>query len=118
MTSGTWGEYSTPAAFTTGTLATPIESQSSAPSETALRQNYPNPFNPTTAINYELAAATHVTLKVYDVLGQEVETLVESPQSAGSYSVTWNAAGRSSGIYLFRLTTGEYSSTRRMVLLK
>jgi len=118
MASGAWGEFSSPAAFTTGTVATPIESEESAPTETALRQNYPNPFNPATAINYQLAAATHVTLKVYDVLGQEVETLVEAPQSAGTYSVTWNAAGRSSGVYLFRLTTGGYSATRRMVLLK
>jgi GH18 family chitinase len=115
---GTWGQFSSLASFTTGTIATPVESGEGVPQETALLQNYPNPFNPSTAISYQLGAATHVSLKVYDVLGQEVETLVDAPQSAGSHSSTWNAAGRSSGVYLFRLTTGDYSSTKRMVLLK
>ncbi|HMK39592.1 MAG TPA: T9SS type A sorting domain-containing protein, partial [Bacteroidota bacterium] len=115
---GGWDPFSSIASFTTGTVATGIESDDVIPSETALRQNYPNPFNPSTAISYQIATPTHVSLKVYDLLGQELETLVEAPQAAGSYSVTWNAAGRSSGVYIIRLTTAEHSSSRRMVLLK
>ncbi len=115
---GVWCSYSTAASFTTGVVATPIDPEQAAPRETELLQNYPNPFNPTTAIGYRLSADTHVTLKVFDVLGKEIETLVDAVQPRGAYAATWNAANRSSGAYLFRLTTGEYTSTRRMVLLK
>jgi hypothetical protein len=83
-----------------------------------LDQNYPNPFNPTTVIGYRLAAGSHVTLKVIDVLGREVATLVSERQSEGSYSVTFQASNLPSGIYFYRLQTGSFTQTRKMILLR
>ncbi len=105
----------------------------SLPESYSLSQNYPNPFNPTTAISYavpstgQLAAdggrPTSVTLKVYNILGQEVRTLVDEKQVPGHYSVSWDGRdsrgkGVSSGIYIYRLDAGGYSSSRKMVLLR
>jgi len=93
-----------------------------------LYQNYPNPFNPTTTIKYSIATSSplakgrteegFVTLKVYDVLGREVATLVNEKQSPGSYSVMFNASGIPSGIYFYKLTAGKFSQTKKMLLLK
>lgn len=83
-----------------------------------LAQNYPNPFNPETAIRYQLSAASDVRLKVFDVLGRAVRTLVNDRQAAGDYSVMFNASGLPSGIYFYRLQAGGYTQTRKMVLLK
>lgn len=83
-----------------------------------LFQNYPNPFNPNTKINYELINSKFVSLKVYDVLGNEVETLVSEKQNAGSYSVTFDAASKPSGIYFYKLVTDDFSETKKMVLVK
>lgn len=87
-----------------------------------LSQNYPNPFNPETAISYQLIAASEVSLKVFDVLGREVATLVNERKPAGAYRVRFNASQRSSGIYFYRLTAsgsqGTFSETKKMVLLK
>ena len=80
-----------------------VEQESAIPTF-GLAQNYPNPFNPTTAISYQLLANGFVTLKVYDVLGREVASLVEGQKGAGSYTVQWNASGMPSGIYLYRLS--------------
>jgi hypothetical protein len=88
------------------------------PRRFALEQNYPNPFNPTTAISYQLPAFSNVVLKVYNVLGREVATLVNEKQAAGKYSVTWNAASMPSGVYFYRLQAGAYSGTKKLVLLK
>ncbi|GEM_PF-959347 len=84
----------------------------------SLDQNYPNPFNPSTVISYRLPFNSSVTLKVYDVLGREVETLVSDHQNAGSYSVTFNVGNLPSGIYFYRLKTGTYSETKKLVLLR
>ncbi|MGE5681230.1 MAG: YCF48-related protein [Bacillota bacterium] len=84
----------------------------------SLEQNYPNPFNPSTTINYSIASDGFVTLKVYNVLGNEVAALVNKEQAAGNYSVNFNAAGLSNGVYLYTLTSGNYSSTRKLLLLK
>jgi len=91
-----------------------------APSTYALKQNYPNPFNPATSINYELPKSSHVTLKVYNLLGQEVASLVNTTQNAGSYSVNFstNSYGMSSGIYFYRLDTGNYSEMKKMAVIK
>jgi peptidoglycan/xylan/chitin deacetylase (PgdA/CDA1 family) len=93
------------------------------PESFALGQNYPNPFNPTTAIGYELSANSQVSLKVYDVLGREVATLVNGRQNAGSHSVTFNGSRLSSGAYLYRLVAednkGErFISTKKMLMVK
>lgn len=69
-----------------------------------LQQNYPNPFNPETVIRYELAAAGQVKLAVYNLLGQEIQTLVDNKQNAGSYEISFKAAGLSSGVYFYKLT--------------
>ena len=88
------------------------------PQEFSLKQNYPNPFNPSTIINYEIPKSSLVTLKVYDVLGREVATLINEEKSAGKYNVTFNASKYSSGIYFYRITAGNFSQIKKMVLLK
>jgi hypothetical protein len=88
------------------------------PSVYALQQNYPNPFNPVTRIGYDLPEGGRVTLKVFDLLGREVATLVDGDQEAGRKSVTWNAAGAGSGVYFYRLTAGSYSETRHLMLTR
>lgn len=83
-----------------------------------LAQNYPNPFNPTTSISYTVPERTNVTLKVFDVLGREVANLVNGVQEAGSYSLNFDASKLSSGIYLYSISTGKYSATKKMMLMK
>ena len=84
----------------------------------SLRQNYPNPFNPATTIRYEVLRPGYVTLKIFNILGQEVETIVSARQAAGEYMVDWDAANFTSGIYFYRLQVGEFSETRKLILLK
>jgi hypothetical protein len=94
------------------------------PTETALSANYPNPFNPTTTINYQLATPGFVTLKLYNVLGEEVARLVDEGKDAGYYTTTWNANANASGIYYLRMNvvdeTGKqsYQSVKKIVLMK
>ncbi|MCL4538210.1 MAG: T9SS type A sorting domain-containing protein [Bacteroidetes bacterium] len=83
-----------------------------------LSQNYPNPFNPTTTINYSVPNNSFVTLKVYNVLGQEVATLFAGNQKAGTYEATFEGRSLASGVYFYRLTAGSYSNVKKMVLLK
>jgi len=98
---------------------TDVEQPSSRqPVKFMLMQNYPNPFNPSTTIDYTLEQAGMVTLKVYNLLGQEVYTLVDGYQNAGSYHTTLNAQGLSSGIYFYRLKTQNAVQTRKMILLQ
>jgi hypothetical protein len=94
------------------------ESGNSAPPTFALGQNYPNPFNPTTVISYTLASSVHVSLKVYNVLGQEVATLVDRTESEGTKSVTLDASRLASGLYIYKLAAGSYIETKRMLLMK
>jgi hypothetical protein len=84
----------------------------------SLSQNYPNPFNPSTVISYQLPVISSVTLKVYDILGREVATLVNEEKPAGSYEVQFDASGLTSGIYFYQLNAGQYSETKKMILLK
>jgi PKD repeat protein len=88
------------------------------PNEFKLEQNYPNPFNPTTNIKFSMSNLQFVTLKVYDMLGKEVTTLVKEKLTPGTYSINWNAAEYPSGVYFYKIITGGYSETKRMLLLK
>jgi hypothetical protein len=83
-----------------------------------LEQNYPNPFNPSTTINYTLSERSAVTLKVYDVLGNEIVSLVNTTQEAGKYNINFDATGLSSGLYIYTLNTGNFTSSKKMMLLK
>ena len=94
------------------------EDSPSVPASYSLSQNYPNPFNPTTQITYQLKNAQHVRLTVYDITGREVALLVNQMQSAGKHTVTFQGDNLSTGIYFYRLKAGNFSSTRKMILLK
>jgi hypothetical protein len=83
-----------------------------------LYQNYPNPFNPITSIEYSIPLDSHVSLKVYDILGNEVATLVNESKLPGSYQVSFDASGLASGVYFYKLQTGSYSQSRKMIILK
>jgi hypothetical protein len=89
-----------------------------SPATFALEQNYPNPFNPSTSIQYRVSNNSQVSIKVYDVLGNEVATLVNEQKPVGTYEVKFNAAGLSSGIYLYKLQAGSMVETKKMLLLK
>ncbi|MFN0157125.1 MAG: T9SS type A sorting domain-containing protein [Bacteroidota bacterium] len=83
-----------------------------------LAQNYPNPFNPSTMINYQLTTSNWVTLRVYNILGQEVRTLVNERKDAGEHRVEFNAEGLPSGVYVYRIQSGNYVLNRKMILLR
>ena len=83
-----------------------------------LYQNYPNPFNPSTLISYQLPASAFVVLKVFDVLGREIETLVNEHQNAGKHSVQFNAAKLPCGVYFYKLEAGNYNNTKKLLLIK
>jgi hypothetical protein len=93
-------------------------SESEAPERFVLEQNYPNPFNPITIINFQLPIDNYVTLKVYDVLGREVATLVNEELKQGEHETTFSAAGLSSGTYFFRLTMGNLTDVKKMIVMK
>ena len=88
------------------------------PKSFSLAQNYPDPFNPTTTIGYQLPKDSHVILKVYDVLGREVQTLVDAQESAGSHLVTFDGTRVASGVYYYRMEAGSFSAMRKFVLMK
>jgi endo-1,4-beta-xylanase len=115
--SGT-SSYSSAASFTTGDQILAVEDGVQKPSTFALDQNYPNPFNPTTVVSCQLPVVSRVKLEVYDMLGREVATLFDGEMPAGRHEVTFDASGLSSGVYLYRLTAGDYVSSKRMVLMK
>jgi hypothetical protein len=94
------------------------ERRSEIPKACSLSQNYPNPFNPTTTISFNLLSKSFVSLKVFDILGREVGSIVSEEMSAGNYTKQWNAAKFSSGIYFYRLQVGTYTETKKLVLLK
>jgi hypothetical protein len=91
----------------------------SVPNGYILRQNFPNPFNPSTAISFDLPADANVKLVVYDILGNEIISLVDNKfTKAGTYKITWNASSVSSGVYFYKLTAGEFTATKKMLLIK
>jgi len=81
-------------------------------------QNYPNPFNPSTKISYQIPTKNLVTLKVYDILGREVATLVNAQQNAGQYVATFDGSRLASGVYFYRIQAGTYINTKKLLLLK
>jgi hypothetical protein len=88
------------------------------PAKFSLTQNYPNPFNPTTVITYSIPKESNVKLKVYNILGKEVATLVNSNQKAGEYNISFNAAKLASGVYFYTISAGSFNSTKKMILMK
>ncbi len=104
--------------FKSAGIVTRIFDKNDVPSSLSLLQNYPNPFNPTTVISYQLSVNSVATLKVYDVLGRLVKTLIDERQTAGIHSVTFNASNLSSGVYFYRLAAGSYVGTKKMILMK
>ncbi len=95
-----------------------VESIKPHPDQIQLIQNYPNPFNPTTTISYSILKAGYVTIKVYDILGREIAELVNEKKSVGIYQVIWDASGMPSGTYFYRLNSGLFTDTKKLILLK
>lgn len=91
---------------------------SSLPTQFALMQNYPNPFNPSTNIKFQLPQAEHVKLEIYDSIGRLIETMVDTKLEAGYYSYKWNARGYASGVYLYRITAGTFTESKKLNFLK
>jgi hypothetical protein len=83
-----------------------------------LSQNFPNPFNPATVIKYRVPSTNHITIIIYDLLGNEIEVLIDEEKTSGVYEVKWNAETFSSGVYIYQLKAGEFTSTKKMVLVK
>lgn len=112
---GAWGQlYKTTQGMTISVQ--PIST--SIPKDFSLGQNYPNPFNPNTTINFDIPKNSFVEIKVFDVLGREVASLVNEQLAAGKYKTDWSAISQPSGIYFYRLKAGSYSETRKMILIK
>jgi photosystem II stability/assembly factor-like uncharacterized protein len=100
-------------------IATAVEeTRGAVPTAYVLNQNYPNPFNPTTTISYSLPRSSFVDLKVYDLLGRNVATLVQNEQSAGTHSAVFDAKGLASGVYVYTLKAGDFTATKSLVLIK
>ncbi|RJP64325.1 MAG: T9SS C-terminal target domain-containing protein, partial [Ignavibacteriales bacterium] len=114
---GTAGLYPLIEKFTKGSTGVE-QDKTEKPSKFNLAQNYPNPFNPTTKINFSVVENGLVTLKVYNMLGQEVATLVNETLNAGVYNVDFDASQLTSGTYLYEITAGNFSSSKKMLLVK
>lgn len=99
-------------------ISTEIESEDVLPEEFSLYQNYPNPFNGISIIKYSIPYSSQVTLKIFNTLGQEIETLVNEEKSVGTYTLNWNASNLPSGVYVYRLQAGGFVQSRKMILLK
>jgi hypothetical protein len=89
-----------------------------SPTNYALGKNYPNPFNPSTTIEFSIPRSEFVILKIYNLLGQEVVTLVSEKLAAGKYKYDWNASDLESGVYFYRLATNHFIRSKKMILLK
>jgi hypothetical protein len=99
-------------------ILTAIVQNTEAANEFSLGQNYPNPFNPGTMIKFDIPKSALVKLTIYDVLGKEVAVLVNENLTAGSYSAELNASNLPSGVYFYKLSAGDYTATKKMVLIK
>ena len=103
---------------TTGGLVTEIDEELFTPVEYSLSQNYPNPFNPSTKFQYSIPQSTKVQIKIFDMLGNEIETLINEEKSVGTYELNWNAIGLPSGVYFYQLKAGNFIETKKMILIK
>ncbi|MCK7523212.1 MAG: T9SS type A sorting domain-containing protein [Ignavibacteriales bacterium] len=100
------------------TFLTNVNEQNKMPNECLLFQNFPNPFNPSTTIYYQIPQAGFVSLKVFDILGREVATMVNEEKPVGNYEITFSGQGLPSGIYFYKLNAGNFSSVKKMILIK
>ncbi len=99
-------------------LLVSVKDEGEIPVEFKLEQNYPNPFNPTTTIKFSVKQREQVILKVYDIIGNEVSTLINQQMDAGNYSLELDASDLASGVYIYRIKAGSFISTKKMMLLK
>jgi Secretion system C-terminal sorting domain len=99
-------------------MITDFENNRLLPTEYILSQNWPNPFNPSTNIKYSVPQLLNVQIKVYDVLGNEIETLLNEEKPIGNYEITWYAENLPSGVYFFRMQAGLFTETKKMMLMK
>lgn len=104
--------------LTASTEPSAVDDQTNSLKEFRLVQNYPNPFNPSTTISFNIAQRSNVSLKVYNITGKEVATLVNGEKEPGSYRVNFNAEKLSSGIYFYKISAGNFTSVRKMILIK
>lgn len=120
---GNYSSYSQPAAFRTGGIVTDAREGDNSPNDYSISQNYPNPFNPSTSIKFSLPVSGFVTVKIYNILGSEVKTMIATEMQAGNYTINWNGEDEfgnkvSSGNYIYRITAGDFVKTMKMTLLK
>jgi hypothetical protein len=99
-------------------MITGLETEEDIPSEFGLSQNYPNPFNPVTLIKYQVPEASHISIKIYDVIGREIVTLVDEVKQTGVYQVSFNGGNFASGVYFYKMKAAEFVSVKKMNLLK
>ena len=99
-------------------LATSVDEENESPLTFELQQNFPNPFNPVTEIKYSIPQTSNVKLKVFDIVGNEVATLVDEIKSSGKYSVKFDANNLTSGVYIYRIQTDYFTSSKKLILLK
>jgi len=99
-------------------LITGVADNAQIPREYRLDQNYPNPFNPTTTIDFALKQSGHTTIKIYDALGREIVTLVDKKMEAGNYQVIFKALNLASGIYFYKIKSGNFMALKKMILMK
>jgi hypothetical protein len=106
--------------FSISPFASDVENEEDEylPMNFELRQNYPNPFNPSTKIKYSIPQSSNVVIKVFDILGSEIETIVNEEKPVGTYEITWHAEGLPSGVYFYQLKVGDFIETKKMILLK
>ena len=97
---------------------TEVENFTELPKEFSIEQNYPNPFNPATTINYSIPSTQYTVLKIYDIAGKEVMTLVNETKPAGRYTVKFDGSNLGSGVYFYKITAGNFSAVKRMLLIK
>jgi hypothetical protein len=102
----------------TGELTDVTNENNNSPDDFILFQNYPNPFNPATSIQFAVGSMQFVTLKIYDILGREVATLVDEEKIAGNYEVTFDGKNLSTGIYFYQFKSGNFRATKKMILIK
>ena len=104
--------------FQNGNISIGINNNSETVNSFMLNQNYPNPFNPVTTIKFQIPENTFASLKVYDISGKEISTIVSEALTRGEYEYQWNASDFPSGIYFYSLETASYTQTRKMILVK